>query len=187
MKRKVVPALLLLSAATASPALAGDWEGGYIGGQIGYGSGDFDLGTLTDLDTDGAVGGFTVGYLWELGDWAIGPELQYDFSDLSINSGGASGDFDGIARLKLRAGYDLGNALLYGSLGFAYTNFDGLSGVTGIDLDDPGYVIGFGYDHQINDRWVIGGEYQYHKFDDFGTDGNDVDFGTLHVRAMFRF
>lgn len=184
MKRSFLCGMIL---STATAAAAGDWQGGYIGGQLGYASGDFDLGTFNDLDSDGAIGGFTGGYLWDLGDWAIGPELQYDFSDLSVNSGGASGKFDGIARLKFRAGYDLGDALLYGSLGFAYTNFDGLSGVTSIDFDDPGYVIGFGYDYRISDNWVIGGEYQWHKFDDFGADGNDVDFSTIHVRAMFMF
>ncbi|MFW8635412.1 outer membrane protein [Cribrihabitans pelagius] len=186
MKRSLCTAVIL-SAATASASFAGDWEGGYVGGQLGYGTGDFDLGVLDDLDTDGVVGGFTVGYLWDLGEWVVGPELQYDFADLSINSPTATGDFDGIARLKVRAGYDLGEALIYGSLGVAYTNFDGLSGVTDIDFDDPGYVIGLGYDHRVTENWVIGGELQYHKFDDFGTDGNDVDFGTLHVRAMFMF
>lgn len=170
-------------------ATGGDWEGGYVGGQLGYGFGEFDLdlGAVDEFDTDGIVGGFHAGYLWDFGTFVVGPELQYDFSDLSIDDGTNSGSFDGIARLKARFGYDMGPGLLYGSAGVAYTNFDGISGVNDIDYDDPGYVVGFGYDYQLNDRWIVGGEYQYHRFNDFGADGNDVTFGTVHLRASYRF
>ncbi len=176
-------------AAPVAPAapVTGNWEGGYVGGQLGYGFGEFDVTPPNTFDTDGVIGGFHVGYLWDFGDWVVGPELQYDWSDLSFNSGGNSGSFDGIARLKVRGGRDLGDGLLYASAGVAYTNFDGVSGVTNIDFDDPGYVVGVGYDYKVSEDWVVGGEYQYHKFDDFGAAGNDVDFGTVHLRASYKF
>ncbi len=183
--------------APVEPALApapvtysgSDWGGAYVGGQIGYGFGNFDLGAISpsDFDTDGVIGGLHVGYLWDLGDWVVGPELQYDFSDLSFNEASGSGSFDGIARLKMRAGYDLGRSLLYGTAGVAYTNIDGISGIPDIDYDDPGYVVGLGYDYKLTENWALGAEYQHHIFDDFGADGNDLDFGTVHVRASFQF
>ncbi|GGH35993.1 Opacity protein [Cribrihabitans marinus] len=178
-----------IAPAPVPASTSGDWGGFYAGGQLGYGFGSLDLDprNIDDLDTDGIVGGLTLGYLWDLGNWVVGPELQYDFSDLSVDEPSGSGSFDGIARLKARAGYDLGRSMVYGSAGVAYTNFDGLSGVNDIDLDDPGYVVGIGYDYQVNDSWVVGGEYQHHVFDDFGADGNDVDFGTVHLRATYQF
>lgn len=165
---------------------SGDWAGGYAGVQLGYGTGDFST-NLNDYDSDGVIGGFHAGYNWDLGNWIFGPELQYDFTDLDIDSGSGSGTFDEIVRLNLRVGRDLGRGLLYGSAGIAYANFDGVSGAISGDLDDSGYVLGLGYDYRLNGAWTIGGQYQYHEFDDFGADGNDVDFGTLHLRASYNF
>merc|ERR1711974_517710 len=78
-----------------------------------------------------------------------GVELQYDFSDISYDEPSGSGSFDGIARVKARAGRDFGNSLGFISVGLAYTNFDGVTGVTDIDFDDPGVVAGVGYEYQI--------------------------------------
>ena len=174
--------------AQLAPAIApaGNWEGGYAGVQLGYGFGEFSLDT-DDFDTDGVIGGFHLGYLWQNGAWVFGPELQYDFADLAIDSAGSTGNFDEIARLKMRVGRDMGRGLLYGSAGVAYANFDGVSGITDIDFSDPGYVIGVGYDYQMTDTWTLGAEYQHHMFDDFGTPDNDVDFGTVHLRASYQF
>lgn len=169
--------------------VSGDWSGAYGGLQLGYGFGEFDPDptNIGELDSDGVVGGFHLGYNWDFGQWIAGAELQYDASDLSVDDGTTSGNFDGIARLKGRMGYDLGNSMVYGSAGVAYTNFDGFDGVTDIDFDDPGYVVGVGYDYKVNENWVLGAEYQHHMFDDFGAPGNDVDFGTVHVRASYQF
>ena len=189
MKRILLCSTLLMGASSTA-ALAGDWTGWYAGGQIGYSYGEFDLNSVTtpgDFDADGVIGGFMGGYLQDYGDWVAGVELQYDFSDISFNEASGSGSFDGIARLKARAGRDFGNSLGFISVGVVYTNFDGVTGVTDIDFDDPGVVAGVGYEYQINQNWVVGGEYMWHQFLDFGADGNDVTFNTLHVRASYRF
>ena len=164
----------------------GDWNGGYAGIQLGYGTGEFTTDT-DDYDSDGIVGGIHLGYNWDFGDWVFGTELQYDNADLQIDSDTGSGTFDEIARLNLRAGRDLGRGLLYGSAGLAYANFDGASGALSGELSDPGYVVGIGYDYKLNETWTLGGQYQHHVFNDFGADGNDVDFGTAHLRATYNF
>lgn len=177
---------LIMPAAVPVADTGGDWTGGYAGVQLGYGTADFTT-DVDDYDADGVIGGFHAGYLWDFGQWVVGPELQYDWTDLAIDSGNGSGDFEEIARLTVRAGRDLGQGLLYGSAGLAYANFDGVSGALSGDLDDPGWVLGLGYDYKLTDNWVVGGQYQYHQFDDFGADGNDVDFGTFHLRASYQF
>lgn len=177
---------VVMQPAPAPVSTGGDWQGGYAGVQLGYGFGEFSVDT-DDFDADGIVGGLHLGYNWDLGDWVVGPELQYDAGDLSFDDEDGEGSFDNIARLKMRAGRDLGQGLLYGSAGLAYTNFDGVSGVTDIDFDDPGYVVGVGYDYKMSESWTLGGEYQYHMFDDFGEDGNDVDFSTVHLKASYNF
>lgn len=162
-----------------------DWSGGYVGGQVGYGFGDFST-NVDDFDSDGILGGLHAGYNWDLGDWVLGAEVQYDWSDLSLTTDTGSGTFDEIGRLKLRAGRDLGQTLVYGSAGLAYANFDD-DGAFNFSFDDPGYVVGVGVDRQIGQNWVAGLEYQYHMFNDFGADGNDVDLQTIHARASYRF
>lgn len=176
-----------------APAPDPFWAGGYVGGQIGYAFTDFDFGDFTDglgnavegdLDDSGIIGGLTIGYLWSLNNgWYIGPEFQYDFADLSATDTdtGATIDFDEIARLKLIAGYEVGNGLVYGSAGVAYANLDNANDIIdGFDGSDTNFVVGLGYDYRVGQNWTIGGEYQYHNFD-------DLDLNTLHLKASYRF
>lgn len=156
---------------TPAPASTGAWTGGYIGGQIGYG--DFSLG---GANGDGAIGGLTAGYDYDLGNWVIGAGVDYDFSDVSM--GGTT--IDNIARLKLRAGYDTGPGLVYLTAGGAKAFTDNLG-------DDTGYFAGVGYEHMLNDKFSVGGEVLYHEFKDFNGSGNDLDGTTLQLRAAYRF
>ena len=107
------------------------WAGPYVGGQLGYAYSEFDLGNISpnDFSNDSVIGGLTLGYLWSAGNgWYLGPEFQYDWADLTVTDPGTgnTASFDEIARLKLIAGRELGNGLLYGSAGVAYANFDGV-------------------------------------------------------------
>jgi outer membrane immunogenic protein len=170
------------------------WAGGYVGGQLGYAYGDFDLGNVDprDFDNDSVIGGFHAGYLWEVSPgFYLGPEFQYDFADVTVTDPdtGGTASFDEIARLKLIAGYELGNGLLFGSAGIAYADFDGSVGgiFDGIDGGETSYVVGIGYDHRVSDNWTVGGEYQFHRFNNLGAGGEDVDVNTLHLRASYRF
>lgn len=175
--------------AFAAPT-ARSWEGGYVGGQLGYAYSEFDLNSnsLSNFDKDSVSGGITAGYLWALGQgWYMGPEFQYDWTDLSVtdNTSGQTATFDGIARLKLIAGYELGNGLLYGTAGFAYADFDNVGSI--IDIDKNSYVVGIGYDWRVTDEWTVGAEYLYHNFDSVGSAGGDIDLNTIQLRAAYRF
>lgn len=209
-------ALALAFSTTAGVALAGNadpapiepviipvvassfWEGGYVGGQIGYAYSNFDLGSVNigNFDDNSVVGGINAGYLWSLGNgWYIGPEFQYDWANLEISdpNSNSTATFDSIARLKLIVGTEVGtNGLLYGSAGVAYADFGGSirnAGNTILDTfdSDTSYVFGLGYDYQINDNWAIGGEYMYHQFNGATSSGGDIDLNTLQVKATYRF
>lgn len=185
-----VEAAPVVAAPAPAPAAAPFWEGAYVGGQVGYAFTDFDFGDLTDAVTEfdtsdnGLIGGITLGYLWSLNNgWYLGPEFQYDRADLTATDAdtGATIDFDEIARLKLIAGYEIGNGLAYGSAGVAYSSLDnGSDIIDGFDGSDTNYVVGFGYDHRVGENWTIGGEYQYHDFD-------DLNLNTVHLKVAYRF
>ncbi len=167
----------------ASPS----WEGFYIGGQLGYAWGDFSL-DPGDFDDSNFIGGLTAGYLWGFGNgWYIGPEFQYDWADLSITDPDTdnTASFDEIARLKLILGKELGNGLLYGSLGYAYGSVSDVQDI--FDGSDDSYSVGIGYDWRLAENWALGLEYQYSDFNGIGDAGGDVAVDTLHLKATYRF
>ena len=188
----------ILSGSVAAPALAGgmaepvaepivaapvvpvatgnDWTGGYVGAQIGYG--DVSAGAV---DGDGALYGLRGGYDWDFGSWVLGAGVDYDFADIDL-SGGA-GTLDSVARLKLRAGADLGQTLVYATAGAARADAE----IGGVNRSDNGWFAGIGADYALTQNWTVGGEILSHQFNDFDGTGLDVDATTASVNASFRF
>ncbi|MXU65942.1 outer membrane protein [Oceanomicrobium pacificus] len=155
-----------------------DWSGFYGGAQLGYGRGDVDgVG-----DTEGYLGGVHAGYNYDFGNWVIGGELDVDWADLEVDNTDAT--IDGIARLKLKGGYDFGRTLVYGTVGAAAAN---LSSDTLGDDRGNGYVAGLGVDYAVTDNWIVGAEYLYHDFKDYGDLGTDVNVNTLKAKVSYKF
>ncbi|NCQ24007.1 MAG: porin family protein [Rhodobacteraceae bacterium CG17_big_fil_post_rev_8_21_14_2_50_63_15] len=193
---KTTTALTTLLAFLAAPALAGNttapiaepviaapvplaprtpnWTGFYAGGQLGYAN--LDSNSLSG--DDGLIGGLVLGYDYDLGNnWVVGGGLDYDFTDIDL---GPVSSLEEIFRAKLRAGYKIGNGLLYGTGGYAWADSDNLG-------SDDGYFIGGGYEHMITQNFSVGGEVLYHQFDNFSAPSGDIDLTTVQARATFRF
>ncbi|WP_113912899.1 outer membrane protein [Roseovarius dicentrarchi] len=167
-----------------------NWTGFYAGGQLGYADIDGD-GTTTPPATafsangDGMIGGLTVGYDYDLGDWVVGAGADYDWADITVGGPGSAVKMESVWRLKLRGGYKLGNGLLYATGGYA--NAD-----TNLAGDADGYFVGAGYEHMLTQNFSLGGEVLYHEINDFSNVGAgladyDADITTVQVRATFRF
>lgn len=195
-------AALIATAAISAPAFAGgpiatteevmvvpetvpyvapglDWSGAYVGGQFGYADVDSnDAG----LDGYGWLGGVHAGYRWDMGTWVGGAEATWDTTNIEL---GALPDdtVDSVAALKLTAGREIGNSLVYGTVGGARAK----ANVGGIDLSDSGVVYGLGFDHALNDRMTVGGEVLQHNFNDFDGTGIDFDATTIKAKVGFRF
>ncbi len=193
---------LLLSAAVtafAMPALAGgladpviepvlapvivapgtDWTGPYVGVQLGYG--DLDAsGAATDQGS-GVIGGLTAGYDYDFGQFVLGAGVDYDWADIDLDSG--AGQLDNVARVKLRGGFDAGNALIYATGGAAFA--DATIGGTG--FSDNGWFAGGGVEVMVTESFSVGGEVLYHQFDNFDSTGIDIDATTIQLRGLFRF
>lgn len=166
------PAEPVVATPAPAPAYTGsDWTGAYAGGQLGYG--DLEAG---DTDGDGTIYGAQAGYDYDFGSFVLGGELAYSGVEDDFFE---AGDVDSLTHLKLRAGYDAGPALIYGVVGGAHMETDA--------GDDNGYVLGVGTDYKVTDTITVGGEYLYHKFEDFDDSGVDVDGGTLAARVNYRF
>lgn len=155
-----------------------DWTGGYVGAQLGYGDVDSSTGTL---DGYGWLGGVHAGYRFDLGNWVAGGELSYDTADIDL--GAAAGSLDDVTALKLTAGREIGNSLVYGTLGAAHAN----ATVGATELSDNGLVYGIGFDYAVNERMTVGAEVLEHQFDDFDATGVDLDATTLKAKVALRF
>ena len=196
-----------------------NWTGFYAGGQLGYAdiSGD-GLGFQGDRDGDGVddnvdangnpipfafsangdgmIGGLTLGYDYDLGNWVVGAGADYDWTDISLGNGsGFTVDpatnnviaygtkLESIWRAKLRGGYKIGNGLLYATAGYAQADTKDFG-------NTDGYFVGAGYEHLITENISLGGEVLYHEFDDFdgvNVPDYDIEATTAQVRATFRF
>ncbi|WP_370401684.1 outer membrane protein [Sulfitobacter sp. JB4-11] len=150
-----------------------DWTGSYVGIQLGYGEVDGN-----GLSGDDVIFGFHSGYDYDFGDFVLGGEVDFDQTSISLNGGAAT--VDTVGRAKLKGGYDLGNILLYGTVGYA------LSDTSLGEETAPFYGIGATY--RLNDSYSIGAELLEHKFDDVGgVPGNDLDATTFTIRGSLRF
>lgn len=190
------------------PVATTDWSGGYAGLSLGYAGADSEGSDIledpdddddfldVDIDGDGIVGGAFAGYQRDFGNFVLGAEadlnssnLDFDDDDLGDLFDEDENDFDGggeideIHRLKLRAGYDTGRALVYGVLGGAYASGE----FFGDDVSDTGYVVGAGVDYLVTDNITAGAEVLYHQFDDFDDTDIDIDATTVQARVAYKF
>ena len=168
---------LAVAALTMLPALATaqDFDGPYVGLQVG----NADVGSSVGAEGDETVFGIHAGINFSAGQYVYGGEIDYDVFDLAL-SGGA-GDVDSVARLKGRAGIDLGGTLVYGTTGIAFVNTSDLG-------DEDGYFVGLGAEFDLPAPGRVGVEYLYHDFDEWdAVPGLEVDARTLMLRYSYNF
>ena len=173
-----VPEPEVMPAPAPVVAPSGDWGGFYAGTQLGYADVDSNG---AGLDGNGELGGVHAGYRWDLGTTVLGVEADYDTASLALGAGADT--LDGVARLKLIGGADLGRSFLYATGGVAWAD----ATVGGASLSDNGYFLGVGMDYAVSDKWTVGGEILGHKFDDFDASGVDIDATTVKAKVSYRF
>ena len=154
--------------------LSPDWTGFYGGAQLGFADIDSNVPGITG---DDAIGGLTVGYDHDFGQWVVGGALDIDWAEINVAPGV---DVDQVFRAKVRGGYKIGDGLLYATGGFANIDTSGLG-------DDDGYFVGGGYEHMVTDNVSVGGEVLYHEVDTFGGTVADIEATTVQLRATYRF
>ncbi|QFT96958.1 hypothetical protein FIU85_06570 [Roseovarius sp. THAF8] len=158
-------------------AVTPNWTGLYGGVQLGYNNLDSNI----SGGDDAVIGGLFVGYDYDFGDFVLGSSIDYDFTDAEVSTApNPQVDLENIFRAKLRAGYKLGNGLIYGTGGYAKAYTDNLG-------DDDGYFVGAGYETMVTDNFSLGGELLYHEFDNFNGTNADVEPTTVQLRGTFRF
>ncbi len=166
---------------TKAPVVAPiyNWTGLYLGAHGGYGWGRFDSVDLTGLvgndtqTTNGAVAGGQIGYNYQIGQWVLGIEGTYAWSDVKQDATFVGGTValknDYIATVAGRVGYAFDRILLYGKGGAAWTRdkvdaSDGLGGTGTGRFNRTGFVAGGGVEYAFWDKWSARVEYNYLGF-----------------------
>lgn len=178
-----------------APVVAGtDWTGGYVGGQLGFGTLSMDDDNEeTELeDFDGTLFGVHAGYMFDFGRFVAGAEIDYDRADITAEDDDEmtddATDLDSIARAKLRLGFDGGRFLPYVTGGVARASLSAENADLEETLEDgyDGNFYGIGANYAVSERFMVGVEALRHNFDDTPA-GFDSDVNTITLRGSFRF
>ena len=173
----MAPAPAPVAVAPVPVVTGNDWTGFYAGANLGFGQLEAD--GFAD-DTEDYTYGVHAGYLYDLGSFVVGGELEYDATEITDAATGIN--LDGVARAKVRAGYDAGAFLPYVTAGAAQAYTSGA-----LEADDTGYFAGVGVDYQVSQSMRVGAEILRHQFDDFNGGGTDIEATTASVRVGFTF
>jgi outer membrane immunogenic protein len=162
MKKFLVPGIVLGALANSS-ALSADlplrrvykappaelvfnWSGFYVGGNVGYGWGEADIGArglsknlqlpAERIDAGGFLGGVQAGWNHQIGGFVLGAEVDFSWSDINGDvtstivagkdkgSASLSSSVTWIATATARVGYTWDRFLVYGKIGAAWAHFD---------------------------------------------------------------
>jgi hypothetical protein len=121
------------------------------------------------------IGGLHAGYRMDYGTFVAGAELAWDFASIDLGALNIA-TIDSIGRLGLQGGADLGQALVYGTVGVAHI---------GGDIDQDGSFYGVGMDYALSDTMTLGGQVLKHEFDD--VPAGTLDTTLVQARVSFAF
>ena len=151
-----------IDTATADPVIATsptltstDWSGSYCGLSYSSGGGteSGSKGSTYDYVDDTAIGGFC-GNNWQRSNLVYGVELNVTAGSLAIDNY----DFDELGtrtELRARVGYVMGDALVYGFLGYGTSEITWDAEVVG-EYDVAGGTYGLGIDYMVTDSMFAG-------------------------------
>ena len=188
------PVVVVEPAPVAPVVVSNDWTGPYVGAQLGWG--EVDLAEAPDdFEFDGAIYGVHAGYLFDLGSFVAGAELDYDLTNIESDVIGIVGDgdlraeVDSIARAKAILGFDAGSVMPYVTLGIVRADLSFvIDDETIEEIDDTGRFAGIGVSYMATDNLRVGAEVLQHEFEDFDdSEGFDFDVTTATIRASFSF
>jgi outer membrane immunogenic protein len=183
----IVPVFAADMPSKASPFTnsADGWTGFYLGASVGAGFGSNQFQTSSqaagsalksDTNIHSWIGGFQLGYNYQINRIVIGAEGNFDWAGFNktsqCNSGSSyqfcSANPEWFATFVERIGGVFGSALLYVDGGAAWTheavmNLFSSGTYLGSQIR-PGWTVGAGIEYQLSHNWSVKFEYDYMNF-----------------------
>ena len=149
-----------IDTATADPVItppastSTDWSGSYCGLSYSSGGGTESSAYYSTYDyvDDTAIGGFC-GNNWQRNNLVYGGELNVTAGSLAQYAGNHD-ELGTRTELRARVGYAMGDALVYGFLGYGTSDLTFVNTGTGYDV--AGGTYGLGIDYMVTDSMFAG-------------------------------
>jgi len=150
-----------------------NWTGLYLGVNAGYGWSRMTDSAGASVNPNGFIGGGQIGYNWQVNQFVLGLEADFQGSAQKESFTGisafglttASFRERYFGTIRARVGYAWDRALLYVTGGFAYQNVGIDITAGGLTVSDSttkgGYTIGGGLEYAFAGPWTAGLEYLY--------------------------
>jgi outer membrane immunogenic protein len=148
------------------------------------------IGAPTNIDTSSFTGGAQGGYNYQIGQWLVGIEADFEYfrNAGSNTTSSATGAFvlnssvstDWLFTARPRLGFISNNWLFYGTGGLAVTRLSAAWNMGGTALISEsasasatraGWVVGGGVETKLPGKWLLGVEYLYVNFDSISATG----------------
>ncbi|MDF2984005.1 MAG: hypothetical protein K0Q69_3777 [Devosia sp.] len=165
--------LIIEDAPAADLAVVGDWTGAYVGGHLGWVSGNVDWELVPPTDEgsygiDGWLLGAQAGYNWQMDTFVLGLEGDVSLGDVTSDldeTGFIERQINWEASLRARAGVSLDAILLYATAGVAVAN--STTEIFGFADDTQthiGWTVGVGAEAMVSENVSVKAEYRYSDF-----------------------
>ena len=174
------------------------WTGFYVGANAGYGWGNVNANGFANVgDLDGFVGGGQVGYNYQMGQFVVGAEADFQGADLSSGSNlglvNVKTEYFGTVRARVGVAFD--RFMPYITGGWAYGNVKTSIPALGFSSDRThtgGYAVGGGLEYAFTNNLIAGVEYLYVNLGEkniLGAAGTKVgtDFSVVRARLSYKF
>lgn len=186
------------------PRYVFSWTGFYLGGHFGYSWGDSSFSSVDGdpfdgeadgfvVQPDGWIGGFQVGYNWQIDNFLFGLEGDLGVIDAEdeqhTSNAFVKTEYGNYGTITARLGFIQNRWLFYAKGGLALADIETRAGAVAgafpvlgdlTDMDDTraGYAVGGGAEYAFHPNWSMKFEYLYM---DFGEDGSgNIDGDTFH-------
>lgn len=166
-----------------APAVEETWSGFYAGGVLGYGFGDAD-----DFETDGFLGGLTIGINHQLDQILLGAEGDIMMAGIS-DEGAVDYDLNWVGTVRGRIGYAFDRFVVFGTGGFAWTNAE-IDGAGEDSNTHGGWTIGGGVEAAVSGNVSVKADYLYMNFteEDYSPGGTiEPDLHTFRLGVNYKF
>ena len=186
-----VLALTLVSgAASAQQPIGRYWQGAYVGANLGY---QWSGLSNNSAKPSGVMGGGQAGYNWQFGQFVVGGETDFQFTDADDKFAAWKFSNPWFGTLRARAGVTVANLLFYGTVGLAYGNLklENVGSQVTESHTSTGWTGGLGVEAALMGNWSARAEYLYVNLGDnnFVLTGSShsIDSNVIRVGVNYHF
>ena len=173
------------------------WTGFYVGANAGYAWGNVNANGFANVgNLDGFIGGGQVGYNYQIGQFVVGAEADFQGADLSSGNNlglvGVKTEYFGTVRARL--GFAVDRFMPYVTGGWAYGNVKTSIPAIGFSSDRShtgGWTLGGGVEYAFTNNIIAGVEYLYVDLGEKNILGAGTkvgtDFSVVRARLSYKF